>query len=123
MREWIIKATSKETGKSMLLTSTIYNDKEIAKNAVRDLNNQDTTYVYSLFELIQVEEVRKAFCDMTEAEEKEYYQAISDIDNDLHKIISYDEWSAKEYGTDSVDYYDTAISLYNAGYRKVKDVN
>ena len=34
-------------------------------------------------------------------------------------LISYDEWSAREFGEKIVDYYDTAINLLKAGYRKV----
>ena len=47
-------------------------------------------------------------------------QMILEIEQDLQKIIDYDEWSAREYGEERVDLYSTAINLYNAGYRKIK---
>ena len=47
-------------------------------------------------------------------------QMILEIEQDLQKIIDYDEWEAREYGEERVDLYSTAINLYNAGYRKVK---
>jgi hypothetical protein len=47
-------------------------------------------------------------------------QMILEIEEDLRELISYDEWSAHEYGEEKVDLYDTAMNLYNAGYRKVK---
>ena len=49
-------------------------------------------------------------------------QMILEIEEDLRKLISYDEWSALEYGEEKVDLYDTAMNLYNAGYRKVKKI-
>lgn len=51
---------------------------------------------------------------------KKKEQMILEIEEDLRKIIDYDEWSAREYGEERVDYYTTAINLYNAGYRKTK---
>ena len=47
-------------------------------------------------------------------------QMILEIEEDLQKIIDYDEWSAREYGEERVDLYSTAVNLYNAGYRKKK---
>lgn len=47
-------------------------------------------------------------------------QMILEIEQDLQKIIDYDEWAVREYGEERVDLYSTAINLYNAGYRKVK---
>jgi len=47
-------------------------------------------------------------------------EVIQKIENDLKNIIEYDEWSSREYGEDRIDYYETAINLYNAGYRKIK---
>ena len=47
-------------------------------------------------------------------------QMILEIEQDLQKIIDYDEWAAREYGEERVDLYSTAINLYNAGYRKIK---
>ena len=51
---------------------------------------------------------------------KKKEQMILEIEKDLREIIDYDEWAAREYGEEKVDLYDTAINLYNAGYRKVK---
>lgn len=121
-REWIVRKTNKNTGKSELMSNVIYTNKSVAKKAIDNLNSQDTVFDYTLYELVAVEEVCKCSYDMTEQEEKEYNQAIFDINEDLQKIISFDEWAAREYGETSVDYYDTALSLYLAGYRKVKDV-
>lgn len=45
-------------------------------------------------------------------------QVISEMMEDLEKIIDYDEWAAREYGEEKVDLYTTALNLYNAGYRK-----
>ena len=47
-------------------------------------------------------------------------QMILEIEQDLQKIIEYDEWAAREHGEERVDLYSTAINLYNAGYRKIK---
>ena len=47
-------------------------------------------------------------------------QMILEIEQDLQKIIDYDEWAAREYGEERVDLYSTAINLYNVGYRKIK---
>ena len=52
---------------------------------------------------------------------KKKEQMILEIEEDLRKIIDYDEWAAREYGEERVDLYSTAINLYNAGYRKVKN--
>lgn len=51
----------------------------------------------------------------------EYTEEIMQLEKELHKLISYDEWSAREYGEERVDYYDTAINLLMAGYRKVSE--
>lgn len=45
---------------------------------------------------------------------------VSELANELDKLISYDEWAAREYGNVSVDLYDTAYNLIKAGYRKQK---
>ena len=45
---------------------------------------------------------------------------ILEIEEDLQKLIEYDEWAAREYGEDRVDTYCTAFNLYKAGYRKSK---
>lgn len=122
MREYIIKQTNKITKQSKFMLDIVYSNKEMAYKAVNHFNNKNTNYIYKLIELVEVEEILKPFYDMSEAEEKEYNRTILEIDDDLHKIISYDEWAGREYGETSVDYYSTAISLYQAGYRKVKEI-
>lgn len=51
----------------------------------------------------------------------EHAEEILQLEKELYKLISYDEWSAREFGEERVDYYDTAINLLKAGYRKVVD--
>lgn len=41
---------------------------------------------------------------------------------DVYHSIKYDEWSAREYGEDKVDTFDTAMNLYEKGYRREIDV-
>ena len=41
---------------------------------------------------------------------------------DVSESVSYDEWSAREYGENKVDTFDTAGNLYDKGYRKEIDV-
>ncbi len=54
--------------------------------------------------------------------EKEQNKIIMDIQNDLQTgLISYDEWASREYNETKVDYYFTAINLYDAGYRKLSN--
>lgn len=52
----------------------------------------------------------------------EHAKEISLLEEELHKIIDYDEWAAREYGETTVDYYWTAVNLLRAGYRKVHNV-
>ncbi len=52
---------------------------------------------------------------------EEHLEEIKKLEEELNNIISYDEWSAREYGETRVDYYWTAINLLEAGYRKVED--
>ena len=122
MREWVIRQTNKQTKQSKLMLDVIYNDKEIANNAINLLNKNVSNNIYTLIELVEVVETHNYPYEMSKEEQKAYNLAILNIEEDLQKIISYDEWSAREYGNVSVDYYDTAISLYNAGYRKVKEI-
>ena len=49
---------------------------------------------------------------------QDFEKEVTELANELDKLISYDEWSAKEYGLTSVDIYDTACNLIKAGYRK-----
>jgi len=53
---------------------------------------------------------------MNKHTEREKQEAI--MWNDLRECISYDEWSAREYGETSVDLYTTAQNLIEKGYRK-----
>jgi hypothetical protein len=46
-------------------------------------------------------------------------ERIQEIMKDLEECISFDEWSAREYGNTVVDYWYTAHLLYEMGYRKV----
>ena len=49
----------------------------------------------------------------------EHQEEILQLEKELHELIDYDEWSAREYGETNVDYYWTAFNLLKAGYRKV----
>ena len=51
----------------------------------------------------------------------EHAEEIMQLEKELYKLISYDEWSARECGDTRVDYYWTAFNLIKAGYRKVVD--
>lgn len=53
---------------------------------------------------------------MNEQIEREKQETI--MWSDLRECISYDEWSAREYGETSVDLYTTAQNLIEKGYRK-----
>ena len=46
---------------------------------------------------------------------------VSAIKDALETSVSYDEWAAKEYGENSIDYIDTAYNLASCGI--VKDAN
>lgn len=119
MRQWVIKVSRENT--YTILFGTIYTNFEEAKTASNKLNelHKSLNYHYSLIELVEVEPVKIE--NMSEEELSQRNKEILEINNDLEKIIDYDEWSAREYGEDRVDYYGTAINLYNAGYRKVKE--
>ena len=43
---------------------------------------------------------------------------IAQLEEELHKFIEFDEWSAREYGIESLDYHETAVNMIRAGYRK-----
>lgn len=49
---------------------------------------------------------------------KDFEREVLELSNELEELISYDEWAAREYGSTSVDHYDTAYNLIKAGYRK-----
>lgn len=49
-----------------------------------------------------------------------FEREVRELSNELDELISYDEWAAREYGSTSVDNYDTAFNLIKAGYRKTK---
>ena len=48
----------------------------------------------------------------------EHSSEIALLEQELYELIDYDEWSAREYGEERVDYYQTAVNLLKAGYRK-----
>lgn len=47
------------------------------------------------------------------------HEEVLQLEKELEELICYDEWAAREYDVDQVDYYSTAINLLQAGYRKV----
>jgi hypothetical protein len=51
----------------------------------------------------------------------EHAEEIAKLEEDLTKLIDYDEWAAREYGATEVDYYWTAVRLIKAGYRKIEN--
>lgn len=51
----------------------------------------------------------------------EHREEIAQLEEELHKLIEYDEWSAREFGEERVDYYWTAVNMLMAGYRKMTD--
>lgn len=53
-------------------------------------------------------------------EERSNYVA-KHMQKDILDAVSYDEWSAREYGDYKVDSYDTAFNLYDKGYRREVD--
>ena len=125
MRRWIIQCKYTDTNEVSFMSGGVYNDLDMAKRDADQLNTiiGDRRYHYSVIELIDVVEIRKADCDMTDEERQERFAAIREIEADLQNgILCYDEWSAREYGEDKLDVYDTAEALYNAGYRKVKEM-
>jgi hypothetical protein len=48
----------------------------------------------------------------------EHQAEIAQLEEELHKFIEFDEWSAREYGIESIDYHETAVNMIRAGYRK-----
>jgi hypothetical protein len=124
LRQWIIKAENIEEQTSIMMFGEIYTDKQKAKNKISELNKNlgHLGYKHTLIELVEVEEPSKLLCEMTDEEEKEYNEEIMSMQKDLVNIVQYDEWSAREYGDTKVDYNWTAISLYESGYRKVKEI-
>ena len=83
-----------------------------------DINH---AFKYELMELTPVLEI-KPECDMSEDELKIYKETISAMDDDLNKIIEYDEWAGREFGETRVDYWYSAKNLYNSGYRKITKI-
>lgn len=51
----------------------------------------------------------------------EHSEEIAQLEKDLTELIDFDEWSVREYGCTWVDYYQTAVNLLKAGYRKVEN--
>lgn len=66
------------------------------------------------FENIEEEEI------VTEYEKaQEYVNTV--MYSDIRNSITYDEWSAREYGEMTIDTFDTAMNLYEKGYRREVD--
>ena len=107
------------------IDTTIYTDENL--NEALELCRVNNTFIelrqykWEVVELTSLILV-KANCDMSEDELKEYTSTISKMDDDLNEIIDYDEWAAREYGETRVDYYSSAVRLYNAGYRKITKI-
>ena len=59
---------------------------------------------------------------IAEADAERRDKQIEEMYNDLFECISYDEWSAKEYGNEAVDIYTTSEKLVAKGYRKASEV-
>lgn len=67
----------------------------------------------------QIEGAEFFLQDIFDALNKEKQKEIAEIEKDLRDIIDFDEWAAREYGEEKVDYNSTANNLYDAGYRKI----
>lgn len=52
----------------------------------------------------------------------EHFEEIKLLEEELGKLIDYDEWSAREYGVERVDCWQTAVNILRAGYSKHKDI-
>jgi hypothetical protein len=45
-------------------------------------------------------------------------EKLKEFEDDLNSAITFDEWSYREYGNETIDFYGTALNLYYLGYRK-----
>jgi len=105
------------------IKDVIYTEENIneALDFIKLHNDLNHAFEYKLMELSPVVEI-KAECDMSEDELKIYTETISAMDDDLNKIIEYDEWAGREFGETRVDYWYSAKNLYNSGYRKITKI-
>lgn len=53
-------------------------------------------------------------------DEKELKE-IEEMQNDIVKSVSYDEWSSREYGQPVIDFYETAENMHKLCYRKTPE--
>lgn len=124
MKQYIImKKSTSEIVKDQV-TTKIYTDENISEalEVCRRHNIlKDKLFRYELVELTSLVQV-KAECNMSEDEIKEHRETISKMNDELNEIIDYDEWAGREYGETRVDYYSSAVRLYNAGYRKITKI-
>lgn len=52
----------------------------------------------------------------------DHKEEIAQLEKDLLELVDFDEWTAMECGGGTwVDYYQTAVNLIDAGYRKVEN--
>ena len=120
MKQYLIINRAFRPGLFDTIEPTIYTetDLDVAIKMVKEYNCRNWLYKKEVVELTSLVQVKPEY-DMNEDEMKIYRNTISEMNDDLDKIIDYDEWAAREYGETRVDYYSTAIQLYAAGYRKI----
>lgn len=125
MKQYVIIKRARDSILKDEIDNTIYTDENLNEALelcrINNIFVELRQYKWEVVELTSLIQV-KAECDMLEEERKEYTTTISKIDDDLNKIIEYDEWAGIEYGETKVDYWYTAINLYNAGYRKITKI-
>ena len=105
-----------DNGKTEMIMIT-YDTIEAAQEAQKLLARDKYAVSYSIVEIFPVQ-TKKRY-DMNDEETEQYNKDVLEINKDLEDVISYDEWSAREYGETSVDYYSTAQNLYDKGYRRI----
>lgn len=115
--EFILRLYDKKSGELVLYSDLIKG--EDLEKAIDGYKSLRKSFRIEVVALVPVDVEKKLQCDMSDEELKGYNATLMEMDKDLHNIVDYDEWAAREYGQTSVDYYGTAISLYAAGYRKV----
>lgn len=123
MKQYLIINRAFRPGLFDTIESTIYTDKDldVAIKIVKEYNYRNWMYKKEIVELTSLVQI-KPECDMNEDEMKTYKDTISEMTDDLDKIIDYDEWAAIEYDETKVDTWYSAKNLYNAGYRKITKV-
>ena len=120
MKQYLIINRAFRPGLFDTIEPTIYTDDtlDVALKSVKEYNYRNWMYKKEVVELTTLVQV-KPECDMNEDEMKVYKNIISEMTDDLDKIIDYDEWAAREYGETRVDTWYSAKNLYDAGYRKI----